>query len=323
VREAFLQDIRDNPDDDTPRLVFADWLDDNGDPQRAEFIRVQCALARMSDDHPRRDEFGAREQELLEANALHWTEGAFLAWLEHGEQDCPIQEEHSVCEAFAEAARLRLAMSDPADAERLEERLWLLGEQRKLPELFAWELRRPFFTEWEFERGFLHDVAIEEVLFYLFAPALRDLGMVRELTLLADEMEPEIGDDVIRRLIDHLGEPPLLALHLGTTTTNDEEGIKELVNWPGTVASTTAEPGLRRRLSRRLRPALHRGVAVPEEPGASPVAVQRRLHRRGHRDAAEFAEPAALEKGSVVLRRSRPQHLRADPLSGAVRRVTS
>src|SRR5262249_2222475 len=154
-------------------------------------------------------QFGAREQELLEANALRWTEGAFLSWLEHDEQVCPTEEEHSVCEAFAEAARLRLAMQNPADASRLEERLRLLREGRTLPEWFAWQLRRPFFPEWGFERGFLHGVAIEEMLFYLFAPAVRDLGMVRELTLKADEMEPEIGDDVISRLIEHLGEPSL------------------------------------------------------------------------------------------------------------------
>jgi uncharacterized protein (TIGR02996 family) len=45
--QAFLADICANPDDDTPRLVFADWLterDGPGDSERAEFIRVQCAL---------------------------------------------------------------------------------------------------------------------------------------------------------------------------------------------------------------------------------------------------------------------------------------
>jgi uncharacterized protein (TIGR02996 family) len=26
--EAFLQAVRENPDDDTPRLVYADWLDE-------------------------------------------------------------------------------------------------------------------------------------------------------------------------------------------------------------------------------------------------------------------------------------------------------
>ena len=41
---AFLQDIKQNPDDNTPRLIFADWLEENGDPRR-EFVRVQCELA--------------------------------------------------------------------------------------------------------------------------------------------------------------------------------------------------------------------------------------------------------------------------------------
>lgn len=43
------------PDDDTPRLVYADWCDDHGRPDRAEFVRVQCRLAAGSpadDDYP-------------------------------------------------------------------------------------------------------------------------------------------------------------------------------------------------------------------------------------------------------------------------------
>src|SRR5947209_4639677 len=40
--ESFLQAMRDDPDDLAMRLVFADWLDDNGDPERAELIRLQC-----------------------------------------------------------------------------------------------------------------------------------------------------------------------------------------------------------------------------------------------------------------------------------------
>jgi uncharacterized protein (TIGR02996 family) len=46
--DAFLQDILAHPDDDTPRLIFADWLEEQGDANsvaRAEFIRVQCSLA--------------------------------------------------------------------------------------------------------------------------------------------------------------------------------------------------------------------------------------------------------------------------------------
>src|SRR5262249_53214424 len=38
---AFLAAIRENPDDDTPRLAFADWLAENGEPERGELIRAQ------------------------------------------------------------------------------------------------------------------------------------------------------------------------------------------------------------------------------------------------------------------------------------------
>lgn len=44
--DKFLAAIIAEPDDDLPRLVFADWLEENGDGDRAEFIRIQCALAR-------------------------------------------------------------------------------------------------------------------------------------------------------------------------------------------------------------------------------------------------------------------------------------
>jgi uncharacterized protein (TIGR02996 family) len=46
--DAFLADIREHPDDDTPRLIFADWLDDAGHEGRAAFIRAQCADPRQS-----------------------------------------------------------------------------------------------------------------------------------------------------------------------------------------------------------------------------------------------------------------------------------
>jgi uncharacterized protein (TIGR02996 family) len=45
--ELLLGAIRDNPEDDTVRLAYADWLDENGDPKRAKFIRVQCRLAAL------------------------------------------------------------------------------------------------------------------------------------------------------------------------------------------------------------------------------------------------------------------------------------
>ena len=46
---AFLRTIIDAPDDDGPRLVYADWLEEHGETARAEFIRVQCELAHCRD----------------------------------------------------------------------------------------------------------------------------------------------------------------------------------------------------------------------------------------------------------------------------------
>jgi uncharacterized protein (TIGR02996 family) len=45
---ALLKAISVHADEDTPRLVYADWLDERGDHDRAEFIRVQCRLAAIS-----------------------------------------------------------------------------------------------------------------------------------------------------------------------------------------------------------------------------------------------------------------------------------
>jgi uncharacterized protein (TIGR02996 family) len=47
--DGLLKAILADPDDDTPRLVYADWLDENGEPARAEFVRVQVELAKYPD----------------------------------------------------------------------------------------------------------------------------------------------------------------------------------------------------------------------------------------------------------------------------------
>jgi uncharacterized protein (TIGR02996 family) len=39
--------VLDSPEDDAPRLIYADWLDEHGRPERAEFIRLQCAMDRL------------------------------------------------------------------------------------------------------------------------------------------------------------------------------------------------------------------------------------------------------------------------------------
>jgi uncharacterized protein (TIGR02996 family) len=42
---ALLRAVLEHPDCDTPRLVYADWCDENGQEDRAEFIRVECRVS--------------------------------------------------------------------------------------------------------------------------------------------------------------------------------------------------------------------------------------------------------------------------------------
>lgn len=72
---AFLRDSKEHPDDDAPRLILADWLEDHGSPAdaaRAEFIRLQCERARLSEDDPRGVCLEARERQLLQQHNRDW-----------------------------------------------------------------------------------------------------------------------------------------------------------------------------------------------------------------------------------------------------------
>jgi uncharacterized protein (TIGR02996 family) len=65
--KALLAAIWEHPYEDTPRLMYADWLDEQGgevNPARAEFIRVQCALEQIDGDDPRYDELERRAEEI-------------------------------------------------------------------------------------------------------------------------------------------------------------------------------------------------------------------------------------------------------------------
>jgi uncharacterized protein (TIGR02996 family) len=72
IDEAFLCAISEAPEDEVLRLVYADWLDEKGKPERAELIRVQCELTHFTEDHPRRAVLEDREADLLIAHEADW-----------------------------------------------------------------------------------------------------------------------------------------------------------------------------------------------------------------------------------------------------------
>jgi uncharacterized protein (TIGR02996 family) len=93
-RAGFLEAILAGPEDDAPRLVYADWLEEHGQPERAEFIRIECEQAVISPepgsapnrwDSPRFWELQDRLRKLYERHADDWFAPLFRAF--RGEMD--------------------------------------------------------------------------------------------------------------------------------------------------------------------------------------------------------------------------------------------
>lgn len=111
-REAFIRTVIENPDDDGPRLVFADWLEEQGECAASEFIRVQIE------------------------RSLIWPE-AFFDKTGRGKESDAAERERAVSLGRREA-QLQPAMGRLAD-------MW--ARHLKLPgpgRIFGWSFRRGF-----------------------------------------------------------------------------------------------------------------------------------------------------------------------------------
>jgi uncharacterized protein (TIGR02996 family) len=82
---AFLGDIKEHPQEDGLRLIFADWLEEHGDPSdqpRAELIRCQIEFSRLSPEAPDRAVHGRRARALQQKHGKAWL-GPLESWLAH------------------------------------------------------------------------------------------------------------------------------------------------------------------------------------------------------------------------------------------------
>jgi hypothetical protein len=132
-----------------------------------------------------------------------------------------------------------------ASDDRQDEIERQLGDCERWLEPFryeGYEVRLPLFKEYTFARGFIERTVVPEMMFFLFAPAVRDLGMVRHLELDFDETEPDIGERLIDRLVVCMAAPRLRSLHWNSILDAVEE-IEALAAWPG-VAELTELHGI-------------------------------------------------------------------------------
>src|SRR6516164_7800348 len=178
--EALWQTIHDEPNDNAPRLVFADWLDENGDPERAEFIRGQIQLATI---RPWEDQFLPLEircKELLRLNS-NWL--GFLKgsdWIEHYPHDFgrPF--------LFDRGFPARVQM-EPADFEANQGRLFAYFPIRRVSlrlEKLASETWSPLST------GGLHQLETVRSLAEIGFSFCRQEAAAQELLCCLDHMAP-------------------------------------------------------------------------------------------------------------------------------------
>jgi uncharacterized protein (TIGR02996 family) len=97
-RDALLAAAFARPADDAPRLVYADWLDEHGEPAQAAFIRAQIELARTdpnTDDYDRiAERLYARWDHLLdELGPVAVGAGPLMSDFRRGLPDTPIHLE--------------------------------------------------------------------------------------------------------------------------------------------------------------------------------------------------------------------------------------
>lgn len=73
VHHELLQAIIAQPDDDALRLIYADWLEEQGAAERAEFIRLQVRFPHETPAHRTQQDAHARMNTLLYRHGPSWT----------------------------------------------------------------------------------------------------------------------------------------------------------------------------------------------------------------------------------------------------------
>lgn len=213
---AFLAAIADQPDDDLPRLAYADFLDDRGKSARAEFIRVQCELARLPATDPRRAALAAREAELIEAHRREWTvpnvgPQAFSRGF--------VEDIHTSADRF-------LAQARRISATTVVRTLRLVNADRRIPELSA----LPLFARIERLAFDNNTLGVQQRIVRFFGTA--DLPRLRSLSLRNNRLWAEGLEELGRmpvtaqlRRLDLSGNPFADA---GAEVLADSEGFANL-----------------------------------------------------------------------------------------------
>jgi uncharacterized protein (TIGR02996 family) len=85
THDMFLREIIADPENDAPRLIYADWLEENNEHARADFIRTECAIEQFEPFSPQRMELSDHASDLLTNHRAGW-QSAIPTWAQLTDQ---------------------------------------------------------------------------------------------------------------------------------------------------------------------------------------------------------------------------------------------
>jgi uncharacterized protein (TIGR02996 family) len=220
-QSAFQEAIRAEPDEDVHRLAYADWLSEQDEValrDRGDFIRVQCALARLDGDDPAVPGLIERAGQLLDRYRGAWTDGAFAAWLKHPPKQCRNPKGHTFCKGIARgvAARLEMETLPPDDSrkKRLQKVIKAAGGVMEQHDYHDATSTQGLFDDCTFHRGFIDSAIVQNYMMHLFAEAVFDLTLATRLKI-DEEWTVEMGDGPLDGLVRSLDRGRLRSLDIG------------------------------------------------------------------------------------------------------------
>lgn len=140
--ECLLAAVVADPESDDPRLAYADWLDENGESERAEIIRIQFALRDQRHGRPEASSENDREQDRLEARERELLDDEQRRL--HEFCDCPGEHARKICPLCNNSRNLFVRRTTHADVRR---KVW-------------------------WERGFPHRIRCDPCDYFVVSPSL-------------------------------------------------------------------------------------------------------------------------------------------------------
>lgn len=219
--DAFIWKILDHPEADLPRLVFADWLQEQGEEAHAEFIRLQCELATMTETDKGWMPKKVREGELFWENLRRkWID----PWQELGRGDLTLPE---FSRGFIPSRGLLFGFGPVAHFARADRWPFLLSLSVRTN---VSHIEPAFFASTQMQRVTRLDCSGSRVTDAALAPLATSPYYSRMTDL--DLSGNQIGDAGVIALADSTSLTALWSLNLSGNWHFTHTGLEALVHTP-------------------------------------------------------------------------------------------